>query len=62
MKFYRLYAKFEGQNQFKALDLSSGTQVNNLIRATIFNQEEIQKVNEIIQENPEVKFKIVEIK
>ena len=62
MQFYRLYAKFSFQNKFKALDLNAGTQVENLIYATMIPSENLGNIKEIIKSNPEVKFKILKIK
>ena len=62
MQFYRLYAKFEGQKRFEALDLSTGGQVKNLIYATMIPAENLPKVEAIIKDNPETEFKIVAIK
>lgn len=55
---YLLYAKFEGQKMFRALDLSQGVQVKNLIYATLIPSENLGKVDEIIKENKGVEFKI----
>lgn len=41
---YRVYAKFIDQKTFKALDLTTGCQVNNLIRATIIPAENLQNL------------------
>jgi hypothetical protein len=60
--YYRLYAKFSFQNKFKALDLTNSTQVENLFYATMIPSENLEKINNIIKENPDVKFKIVKIK
>jgi hypothetical protein len=60
--YYRLYAKFEGQNKFKALDLSKGLQVENLIYATMIPSENLGKIDQIIKDNTETEFKIVKIK
>lgn len=66
MQFYRLYAKFIGQPKFKALDLSNGTQVNNLIYATMIPQENLGMLKELVKlesvDNPNVEFKIMKIK
>lgn len=62
MENYRLYAKFEGQRQFKALDINRGIQVTNLIYATIVPSHNLDKLQTIIKENKEVEFKIVKIK
>jgi hypothetical protein len=60
--YYRLYAKFEGQNKFKALDLSKGTQVINLIYATMIPEFNLGILKQIIKDNSETQFKIVKIK
>lgn len=64
MLFYRLYAKLKGQPKFKALDLSNGTQVNNLIYATMIPQENLGKIQDLIElnKNNNVEFKIKKIK
>lgn len=53
---FRLYAKFNDQKTFKALDIQKGTQVNNLIFATIFSVNELDKVKELIKLNENVCF------
>lgn len=60
--FYRLYAKFPFQNKYQALDLDEGTQVLNLIYATMIPEINLPKIKDIIKQNPDVKFKIVKIK
>lgn len=61
--YYRLYAKFEGQNKFQALDLSKGTQVINLIHATMIPSYNVQKVAKMMYElNPNLEWKITKIK
>lgn len=60
--YYRLYAKFSFQNKFKALDLQNNTQVENLIYATMIPSENLGKVEEIIRDNKDIKFKLVKIK
>jgi hypothetical protein len=60
--YYRLYAKFSFQNKFKALDLTNSTQVENLIYATMIPSENLGKIQKIIEDNKDVKFKIVKIK
>jgi hypothetical protein len=62
MHHYRIYAKFEGQKKFEALDLSTGGQVKNLIYATLITESEIPKVQRIIEDNPNVEFQIRKIK
>ena len=62
-KYYRLYAKFEGQKQFKPVDLSTGNQVTNLIHATMIPEDKIENLKDALSENePEIEFKIVKIK
>ena len=56
--YYRIYAKFAGQTKFQPLDLSTGQQVINLIHASLITPEELPKVQQIIEENKEVKFEI----
>ena len=56
--YYRIYAKFAGQTKFQALDLSTGQQVINLIYATLIPAENLGKVQQIIDDNKEVKFEI----
>lgn len=60
--FYLLYAKFAGQDKFKAMDLTEGMQVNNLIRATMIPSEKLGYIQEIIRDNPTIEFKIKLIK
>lgn len=60
--YYRIYAKFEGQTKFEALDLSTGAQVKNLIRATLVDENNIGKVQKIIDDNKDVKFEIRKVK
>ena len=60
--YYRIYAKFKGQTKFEALDLSTGAQVKNLIRATLVDENNIGKVQKIIEDNKEVQFEIRKVK
>ena len=60
--YYRIYAKFQGQKKFEALDLSTGAQVKNLIYATMITESEIPKVEKIIEDNKEIEFQIRKIK
>ena len=60
--YYRVYAKFQGQKKFEALDLSTGAQVKNLIYATMITESEIPKVEKIIEDNKEIEFQIRKIK
>jgi len=41
--YFRIYAKFDNQKQFKAIDVNEGYQVNNLIYASLLNEFELQK-------------------
>jgi hypothetical protein len=59
---YRIYAKFQGQKKFEALDLSTGAQVKNLIYATIVTKSEIPRLCSIFEENKDVEFQIRKIK
>ena len=59
--YYRIYAKFQGQKKFEALDLSTGAQVKNLIYATMITESEIPKVAKIFEDNKEVEFQIRKI-
>jgi hypothetical protein len=52
--YYRLYAKFEGQNRFKPLDIQAGVQVTNLIYATIISEFELEKVKDLVRLNANV--------
>jgi hypothetical protein len=49
--YYRIYAKFDGQNRFKPLDLSTGAQVTNLIHATIIREFELERAKMLITLN-----------
>jgi hypothetical protein len=49
--YYRIYAKFDNQSQFKAIDVNKGYQVNNLIYATLLNEFELQKFIEFAKEH-----------
>lgn len=62
--YYLLYAKFEGQTKFQALDLSTGIQVINLIYATMIPKENLGKIHELIElnKNQNIEFKIKQIK
>ena len=41
---YRLYAKFPGDKRFAPVDWNGGTQVVNLIYATLFTPEEKERL------------------
>ena len=58
--YYRVYAKFNGQKQFKPLDLSQGTQVTNLMYATLVPAENLGKLKEAIQGQDNAKIEIRE--
>jgi hypothetical protein len=60
--YYRIYAKFQGQKKFEALDLSTGAQVKNLIYATMITESEIPKLSSIFEQNKNVEFQIRKIK
>jgi hypothetical protein len=60
--YYRLYAKFEGQKRFKPLDMATGTQVTNLIHATMIPEFNLGILKQIIKDNSETQFKIIKIK
>ena len=60
--YYRIYAKFQGQKKFEALDLSTGVQVKNLIYATMITESEIPKLSSIFEQNKDVEFQIRKIK
>ena len=48
---FRVYAKFPGQSKYRPLDLAQGTQVNNLIHATIVPAEKLDKVKKLVELN-----------
>jgi hypothetical protein len=64
MNMYRIYAKFPDFKTFKALDISKGAPVENLIHATIINSEEIGKAQEYLklvkQDQPKILLEIRE--
>jgi hypothetical protein len=49
--YYRIYAKFDNQKQFKAIDVNQGYQVNNLIYASLLNELELQKFIEFAKDH-----------
>lgn len=59
--YYRVYAKFEGQKRFKPLDMATGTQVTNLIHATMIPETHLGILKMIIRDNPETEFRIEKI-
>ena len=44
MNTWRLYVKWPGQDRFRPVDWKKGTQVMNLIHATLFNDIEASQV------------------
>lgn len=63
-KWYRLYGKMSENERMKPVDWSSGVFVNNLIHATIFNENQANiALNEVKVLNPDVfKFELREVK
>jgi hypothetical protein len=49
--YYRIYAKFEDQTQFKAIDVNKGFQVHNLIYASLLNEPELKKFIEFTKDH-----------
>lgn len=64
MKNYRIYVKFPDMATFKALDVSKGAPVENLIYATIINNEQLGKAQDYLkqvkQDQPDVFLQIRE--
>ncbi len=64
MNTYRIYAKFPDFKTFKALDISKGAPVDNLIYATIINSEELGKAQNYLKlvkkDQPEIFLEIRE--
>ena len=58
--YYRVYAKFNDQKQFKPLDLSTGQQVTNLIYATLIPAENLGRLKEAIQGQKDAEIQIRE--
>lgn len=56
---YRLYAKFPGDGRYSPVDWARGVQVINLIHATLFPEEEKDKVQKDLDlpENAAIDFK-----
>tara|TARA_R110000824_G_scaffold360351_1_gene548090 strand:- start:1169 stop:1378 length:210 start_codon:yes stop_codon:yes gene_type:complete len=46
-KHFRLYVKVPGERQFKPMDWSTGSQVGNLIRASIFTAQEVEQLKAV---------------
>lgn len=59
--YYRVYAKFEGQKRFKPLDMATGTQVTNLIHATMIPEAHLGILKHILKDNPETEFRVEKI-
>ena len=47
---YRLYAKGKDQKQFKAMDYHGGVQVNNLIYATVFGDDQLDSLKKVTKD------------
>lgn len=65
MQNYRVYAKSKDMKRFKAVDLSTGNVVANLIHATIIPAWQLESLKEYLkevqQEQPELEFRIDKI-
>ena len=62
---YRLYAKIEGDKAYKPVDWNGGTQVTNLIYATLFTEEEkktLERVDLAHPDNAEISFEFRKVK
>lgn len=58
-QYYRLYAKFPEQKTYKALDLIDGTQVDNLILASLLRKQEGLRIQaELTRMYPEASFSL----
>ena len=51
-KTYRLYCRTPGDRRFKPVDWNGGTQVTNLIYATLFNQDEVDHLRKVDLAHP----------
>ena len=60
---HRIYGKHKTDKQFKAMNMREGRQVGNLIYASMYTEEDAQKVLKDIQceENSDWEFKAVKI-
>ena len=57
MRNWRLYCRFKGQKDFKAVDWSTGKQTSRLIYASLFSDEEKSKIERIdFAANPDIEF------
>jgi hypothetical protein len=57
----RIYGKCQGQRAFKAMDLKSGVQTNNLIFASLLTEDEAKRFMEREAHlNPEWQFEVRE--
>lgn len=43
-----IYGKMEGQKQYKAINYKDGTQVDNLMYASLFQIEKLEQLKEIV--------------
>ena len=50
MTYYRIYARALGQNKFKPMDLAEGTQVTNLIHATLVSESQLPRVMSLLED------------
>lgn len=48
MKNYRIYARLQGQSNFKPMDWNAGQQVTNLIYATIIPESNLQLAKDAV--------------
>lgn len=64
--YYRVYAKSNEMKRFRAVDLSTGNVVANLIHATLVPAWQLEGlksyIEEVKQDQPELEFKIQKIK
>lgn len=49
-----VYCKFSDQSKFKAMDWSAGTQVGNLIYASLIPENELDKAKRIVADTAEL--------
>lgn len=66
MKQYRLYARFEGDKNYKAIDINSGLMVNSLDDSTLLDENDCHRFREFIVEFgekfPNLEFDIRQVK
>jgi hypothetical protein len=62
MKYYLLYVKLPDQKRFRPVDWNAYSQVRQRIHATMFKEEAIPRLKEIIQEEVERKGRLDGIK